>query len=106
MDSKIAIVTGGSRGLGRNSVQALAARGVDVILTYQRDQAAAEAVVAQARAQGVRAAALRLDVALSATFPAFAGQVREVLAGWGRERFDFLVNNAGVGLHAPFADTT
>jgi len=106
MDSKIAIVTGGSRGLGRNSVQALAARGVDVILTYQRDQAAAEAVVAQARAQGVRAAALQLDVAVSATFPAFAGQVREVLAGWGRERFDFLVNNAGVGLHAPFADTT
>jgi NAD(P)-dependent dehydrogenase (short-subunit alcohol dehydrogenase family) len=106
MDSKIAIVTGGSRGLGRNSVQALAARGVDVILTYQRDQAAAEAVVAQARTQGVRAAALQLDVALSATFPAFAGQVRDVLAGWGRDRFDFLVNNAGVGLHAPFADTT
>jgi NAD(P)-dependent dehydrogenase (short-subunit alcohol dehydrogenase family) len=105
--SPIALITGGSRGLGRSAALALAARGVDLILTYRSGLAEAQAVVAEAQALGVRAVALPLDVADSAGFPAFAGQVRAALQQhWQRERFDHLVNNAGIGVHAAFADTT
>ena len=105
--SRIALITGGSRGLGRSAALALAADGVDVILTYVSNDASAQAVVAQIEAKGRRAAALRLDVGDSATFAAFADSVKAALAAtWQRERFDFLVNNAGVGLHANFEDTT
>ncbi len=78
----------------------------DLILTYRSEAAAAEAAAAQIRALGRRAAVLALDVADSASFPAFATQVRQVLSGWGRERFDHLVNNAGTGIHAAFAETS
>ena len=104
---RIALVTGGSRGLGRSAALALAADGVDVILTYVSNDASAQAVVAQIEAKGRRAVALRLDVGDSTTFAAFADSVKAALAAtWQRERFDFLVNNAGVGLHANFEDTT
>jgi NAD(P)-dependent dehydrogenase (short-subunit alcohol dehydrogenase family) len=106
MTRKIALITGGSRGLGRNAALKLAARGTDVILTYRSQRTDADAVVAEIERLGARAAALPLEVGDSASFPAFADEVRQVLAGWQRERFDFLVNNAGVGVHAPFADTT
>ena len=107
MSKKIAIVTGGSRGLGRNMALKLAANGVDIILTYQRQRDSAEAVVAEIESIGGRAAAIALDVADSQQFPAFAASVKEVLAGqWQRDSFDFLVNNAGVGVHAAFAETT
>ncbi|MCR6685257.1 SDR family oxidoreductase [Pseudoxanthomonas sp.] len=101
----IALITGGSRGLGRNAALHLARQGQDLILTYRAAADEAEAVAAQIRALGRQAAVLRLDVADSASFPAFADQVREVLAGWGRERFDHLLNNAGTGIHAAFAET-
>lgn len=105
--SPIVLITGGSRGLGRSAALALAARGVDLILTYRSGLAEAQAVVAEAQALGVRAVALPLDVADSAGFPAFAEQVRAALRQhWQRERFDHLVNNAGIGVHAAFADTT
>jgi NAD(P)-dependent dehydrogenase (short-subunit alcohol dehydrogenase family) len=105
--SKIAIVTGGSRGLGKNMALSIAAKGGDVILTYNSNRADAEDVVAQIEALGRRAAALQLDVADSKTFPGFADAVRAVLTEkWGRESFDHLVNNAGIGIHAPFAQTT
>ena len=105
--SKIALVTGGSRGLGRNAALSLAERGVDVILTWRSQRAEADAVVAEIEKRGARAVALQLDVGDSASFPRFAQAVREALQQrWQRERFDFLVNNAGVGVHAPFADTT
>ena len=105
--SPIVLITGGSRGLGRSAALALAARGVDLILTYRSGLAEAQAVVAEAQALGVRAVALPLDVADSAGFPAFAEQVRAALwQHWRRERFDHLVNNAGIGVHAAFADTT
>jgi NAD(P)-dependent dehydrogenase (short-subunit alcohol dehydrogenase family) len=106
MTRKIALITGGSRGLGRDAALKLAARGTDVILTYRSQRTEADAVVAEIERLGARAAALPLEVGDSASFPAFADEVRQVLAGWQRERFDFLVNNAGVGVHAPFADTT
>jgi len=105
--SPIALVTGASRGLGRSSALQLAERGVDVILTYKSGEAAAVAVVAEIQALGRRALALQLDVADSKGFAAFAARVKSTLvATWGRERFDYLVNNAGSGVHASLADTT
>lgn len=105
--SKIALVTGGSRGLGKNTVIALAKQGVDVVLTYNSKQAEAEAIVAELQGLGVQAAALQLDVGNSKNFPAFAGQLAALLKStWQRNSFDFLVNNAGIGIHASFAETT
>jgi len=106
MTQRIALITGASRGLGRSMALHLARAGTDLIVTYQGQEAAAHAVVAEIEALGRRAHALRLDVGDSASFPAFAAGVRELLAGWGRERFDILVNNAGAGLHAALEDVT
>jgi len=107
MDNKISIITGGSRGLGRNAALTLAARGVDVILTYRSRADEADAVVAEIAALGRRAVALQLDVADSASFAGFAASVKAALAEtWQRERFDFLLNNAGIGAYAAFAQTT
>jgi NAD(P)-dependent dehydrogenase (short-subunit alcohol dehydrogenase family) len=107
MTQKIALITGGSRGLGRNAALAMAARGIDVILTYQSKQAAAEEVVAEITAQGRKALALQLDVADASRFPQFAEDVKAALkTNWQIGRFDYLVNNAGTGIHAPFAETT
>lgn len=100
------LITGGSRGLGRSAALAIAEAGGDVILTYHERADAAAEVVAAIEAQGRRAAALRLDVADAGAFAGFARQVRQVLEGWGRERLDALVNNAGTALHASIAETT
>lgn len=103
----IALITGGSRGLGRATALHLASLGSDVVLTYRSQQVEAQAAVAQIEAQGRRAVALPLDVADSRGFPAFAATLRDTLARhWQRERFDHLVNNAGVGVHASFMETT
>ncbi|NYI01101.1 SDR family NAD(P)-dependent oxidoreductase [Cupriavidus plantarum] len=102
----IALITGGSRGLGRNAIEHLARQGTDIILTYRGNRAEAEAAVAAVQAQGRRAVALQLDVGDSATFDAFAVQVKSVLADWKRTHVDFLVNNAGVGIHALIEETT
>jgi NAD(P)-dependent dehydrogenase (short-subunit alcohol dehydrogenase family) len=107
MAAKIAIVTGGSRGLGKNAALALAKKGVDVIVTYHSQKADADAVVAQIEAAGQQAVALQLDVANSKSFADFANQVKVVLKQkWQTQHFDFLVNNAGTGVHASFAETT
>ncbi|CDI04760.1 Short-chain alcohol dehydrogenase-like protein [Candidatus Competibacter denitrificans Run_A_D11] len=107
MSQKIAIVTGGNRGLGKNTVLHLARHGVDAIFTYRSHPAEAEAVVSEVAPLGARAVALSLDVADGQAFAGFAAQVQALLrTQWQREQFDFLVNNAGIGLHAGFADTT
>lgn len=103
---KVAIVTGGSRGLGRNTALNLAQRGVDVIVTYHSKQSAAEALVREIEALGRKAAAFQLDAGDTTAFDGFVSEVRQTLQKWDRERFDFLVNNAGHSLHAPFIETT
>ncbi len=102
----IAIITGGSRGLGKDMVRSIVGRGTDVILTYQSSKAAADALVSEVEEAGRRAVALQLDVGDSGTFDAFVEQVRDVLRQWDADRFRFLVNNAGIGLHAGIAETT
>jgi len=107
MSNKIAIVTGGSRGLGKNAVEKLAARGIDVILTYNSQADAAQAVVQSVEALGGKAVAMKLNVGESGGFDAFVTEVKAQLQRvWQRETFDFLVNNAGVGLHESFAETS
>ena len=107
MTNKIAIITGGSRGLGKNTALKLASQGVDLIITYRSKKEEADAVVAEAESLGVKATAVQLDVAESKTFSAFAGTVKDLLSNkWQRENFDFLVNNAGIGINTPFAQTT
>ena len=103
----ITLVTGGSRGLGRNTAEHVARAGGDVILTYRSGADEAAAAVAAIQALGRKAVALQLDTGKVATFAAFAGRVREALASqWQRDSFDHLVNNAGHGDTAPLADTT
>jgi NAD(P)-dependent dehydrogenase (short-subunit alcohol dehydrogenase family) len=103
----IALITGASRGLGRNAALKLAAKGSDVILTYKSNKAEADAAVAEIQARGRKAVALHLDVSDSKSFAAFAAAVQKALATtWQRQQFDHLVNNAGVGAHASIADTT
>src|ERR1700722_20325973 len=92
---KIAIVTGGSRGIGRNTVVSLAKRGVDSIFTFNSHHERAEVVVAEARAGGARALALQLDAGNIGAFDAFIKNVERALSSLGQSRFDFLVNNAG-----------
>ena len=104
---RIALVTGGSRGLGRNSALQLAAKGNDVILTYHSNRQEADAVVALIEKAGRRAVALQLDAGNVRGFGAFVKQVGEALKNtFKAERFDILVNNAGTALYAPFAETT
>jgi NAD(P)-dependent dehydrogenase (short-subunit alcohol dehydrogenase family) len=107
MNQKIALITGGSRGLGKSAALKLAQQGVDIILTYHSRGDEAQAVVAEITGLGRRAVALQLDAAATAGFDAFASAVRAALKDhWQRERFDYLLNNAGTGIDAPFAETT
>jgi NAD(P)-dependent dehydrogenase (short-subunit alcohol dehydrogenase family) len=102
----ITLITGGSRGLGAQMALALARDGHDIVLTYRDAASAADTVVAQIRALGRRALALPLDVTAAASFPTFAERLRAGLTGWGVNGIDGLVNNAGAGAHASFAETT
>ena len=102
----ITLITGGSRGLGAAMALALARDGHDIVLTYREAASQADAVVLQIQALGRRALALPLDVADAAGFPAFAQALRQALSTWGADRLDGLVNNAGAGAHASFAETT
>lgn len=105
--TKIALVTGGSRGLGHNTARHLATRGVDVVLTYNSRAEEAEAAVAEIKALGRKAAALQLDTGKAASFADFAERLKADLAQtFGADRFDFLVNNAGIGVNTPFTEVT
>lgn len=104
---RIALITGGSRGLGRSMAEALASKGVDVIFTYHSAEAEAATVVKNIEAQGRKAVALKLDIRNAAGFSGFVQQVKDVLKQkFDRTTLDILVNNAGTGLYAPFTETT
>ena len=101
---KIAIITGGSRGIGKAAARECARRGMGVIATYNSHKPGADGMVQEIESQGGKAVALALDVADTASFPQFAGQVARILeTTWGRTSFDHLVNNAGFGLFNPIA---
>ena len=105
--SQITLITGGSRGLGRNTALSIARRGGDVLLTYRSRANEAEALVAEIEGMGRKARAFQLDTSKIGTFPAFAESVKSALQEtWQRDRFDHLVNNAGHGTHAPIAEFT
>jgi NAD(P)-dependent dehydrogenase (short-subunit alcohol dehydrogenase family) len=105
--TKIALVTGSSKGLGKNTVLSLAKKGVDVIVTYHSNADEAHHLVAEIEELGAKAVALQLDTSNTKTFDGFVAQVKQSLQDkWQTEHFDFLVNNAGIGIHASFADTT
>jgi NAD(P)-dependent dehydrogenase (short-subunit alcohol dehydrogenase family) len=105
--NKIALVTGGSRGLGRNMATSLAKKGIDVVLTYHTNQQEANNVVAEIKTLGQEAFALQLDAGNVKSFDAFIAQVTAHLKEkTGSAKFDFLINNAGTALYSPFADTT
>lgn len=97
--SKIAIVTGGSRGLGRSTVLSLAKRGVGSIFTYNSNLAEAEKVSALAAQSEVKAVAVQLNTGHISAFDGFVKRAREILRDFGAERFDYLVNNAGTSNH-------
>lgn len=105
--NKIALVTGGSRGLGKNAALKIAEKGIDVIVTYQSKKEEAEKTVEEIKLLGVNAAALQLDVSDSNTFDSFITEVTTTLKStFNADQFDFLINNAGIGINAPFAETT
>lgn len=104
---KIALVTGGSRGLGRNTVFHLAKNGIDAVFTYRTSQTEASAVAAEVKALGGTAVALQLDTSVTSGFGDFADRLGTVLkAEWDRNSFDFLINNAGIGINKPFVETS
>jgi NAD(P)-dependent dehydrogenase (short-subunit alcohol dehydrogenase family) len=104
--SKIVLVTGGSRGLGKNMALAIAKKGLDVIITYNSQKDEADAVVTEIEALGQRAKSLQLNVAEAESFDSFFTEVTQVLSeSFGTSKFDYLVNNAGIGVFAPFAET-
>ena len=104
---RVGLITGANRGLGRSMALHLAANGVGIIGTYRSHEDEAADVAAQVEATGARAVMLRLDTGKSDTFAAFVEQVRASLgATFDRSTFDYLVNNAGIGLDATFAETT
>ncbi|MES2387096.1 MAG: SDR family oxidoreductase [Bacteroidota bacterium] len=105
--TKIALVTGGSRGLGKDMALKIADKGFNVLITYNSRADEAQKVVAEIEAKGQKAAALQLDAGNIKSFDAFYEQVKTTLSEkFGTATFDFLVNNAGVGHYAPFAETT
>src|ERR1700758_5396941 len=99
MKDRIAIITGGSRGLGRNTAVNLAGRGVNVIFTYRANQNEADSLVRELKVMEGKAAGFRLDSGDIHAFDGFVVDVRKTLHGWGQDRFDYLVNNAGGSLH-------
>lgn len=105
--TKIAVVTGGSRGLGKDMAISIAKKGIDVIITYRSKETEALEVVKQIEDMGQKAIALHLDMSLFASLDTFVNTVKETLKiKWNTASFDFLINNAGMGATVPFMDVT
>ena len=103
----IALITGGSRGLGKDMALSIAKKGLDVIITYNSKKEEADEVVNEIKSSGTKAAAMQLNVADSSNFDAFVDAVKKLLQEeFKADKINYLVNNAGTALYAPFADTT
>ena len=105
MTNKIAIITGGSRGIGKATALKLADNGISVIITYHSNADKAQEVVEAIKAKGAKATAFQLDSANRESFMAIANKVQTALGEIGAQKFDFLINNAGIGLTSPFMET-
>jgi NAD(P)-dependent dehydrogenase (short-subunit alcohol dehydrogenase family) len=107
LERKIALVTGGSRGLGKDMALSIAQKGIGVLLTYRTNKEEAEKVVSEIEALGQKAAALKLDMADFNSLDRFVATVHSVLSStWNTNCFDFLINNAGMGATVPFTEVT
>lgn len=107
MNTKIALITGGSRGLGKNMAIATAKKGIDLIITYNSNKEAADQVVKEIQGLGQKAKAFQLDTSDITKFDAFINEVSiYTKAEYGTAGFDFLVNNAGTALYAPITDVS
>lgn len=107
METKIALITGGSRGLGKNAAIRLAQHGTDIIITYHTKKEEAGEVVSEIEKNGRKAVALPFDVSQLKSFDNFIQQISKTLKEkWSREKFDFLINNAGIGATIPYAQAT
>lgn len=105
--TKIALVTGGSRGLGKDMALSIARKGIDVIITYRSNEEMAQQTVAEVEAIGQQAAALHLNMSEFGSLDNFVGEVKQLLlAKWNLTSFDFLINNAGMGATVPFEKVT
>ncbi|MEZ0485243.1 SDR family NAD(P)-dependent oxidoreductase [Fibrella aquatica] len=105
-NTKIALVTGGSRGLGKNMALSLAKKGIDVVLTYNSQKDDADAVVAEIEQMGQKAAALQLNAGDVASFSAFSTALTTALTSvFGADHINFLINNAGVAGNSPIGET-
>ena len=106
-NNKIALVTGGSRGLGKDTALSLAKKGHDIIITYRTKKEEANKVVAEISSLGRKATALQLDIGKISDLDSFVQDVNQALKNnWGRKTFDFLINNAGIIAHVSVAETT
>ncbi len=107
IQNKIALITGGSRGLGKNMAINIANKGLDVILTYNSKKEEAQEVIKEIIALGRKAVALKLDIQDVTNFDSFFKEIHSSLQNiFNADKFDFLVNNAGVGAYATFSDTS
>ncbi|EHQ26864.1 SDR family NAD(P)-dependent oxidoreductase [Mucilaginibacter paludis] len=105
--NKIALVTGGSRGLGKDMALRLAEKGIDVVVTYHSKAQEAQDVVTQIEQNGAQAATLQLDTGDIKSFDSFIGKLKEMLiVKFGTSHIDFLINNAGVGGYSPISEVT
>ena len=107
MKTKIAVVTGGSRGLGKDMALSLARKGIDVVLTYLTKKDEAEKVAEEIQHLGQKSVAMQLDVSDTGSFDGFFVKLSASLKeNWNTDKFDFLVNNAGAGATIPFVEVT
>jgi NAD(P)-dependent dehydrogenase (short-subunit alcohol dehydrogenase family) len=107
MTPKLALVTGGSRGIGRDIALSVAQKGLDVVITYHQNKSSADEVVSLINATGSKGYALQLDSRKLDTFDSFYQQLSEYLSEWyDSKQFDYLINNAGTGLYTPFLETS
>ncbi|WP_316793697.1 SDR family oxidoreductase [Pedobacter frigoris] len=105
--NKIALITGGSRGLGRNMALAIAKKGIDVVITYNSNKEAADEVIDQIQLMGQNAAAFQLDTSDITGFDTFVDSLtKHLTTETGSQNIDFLVNNAGTALYSPITETT